>query len=338
MGGKTPWVHTYYSIRRFPPWGKYPKPEFLQKCIGFTPRFLYMSRTMAVRENDPFYAHEELPGPEIVEHVIRESQPKKVAASLSKSSVLMKASLEGRSSVVKAILDLGSADPNERFQNGWTALMIAACNGHVDTVRVLLGKGAEVNAKGGNDWTALMIATWNGHKEIVDILIEANGDPSASDADGKTVLMWAAHKGSVEIVKALLQKGVDVEAKNKKGATAVYYASREGHEKVVDFLKKSGGQMDNEDASFMLGAAEGNLDLVRAMLENGVQINSKTLVGKTALMTAAGSGHAEIVEFLLEKGADFSIKDIFGKTALVTASQAGHDHIVQILSKAGARS
>ena len=56
---------------------------------------------------------------------------------------------------------------------GWTALMVAARYGHLEVVKVLLAKGADVNAKDNAGNTALMVAAKYGHPEVVKILKDA---------------------------------------------------------------------------------------------------------------------------------------------------------------------
>ena len=69
----------------------------------------------------------------------------------------MDAAGRGHADVAKLLLDKG-ADVNAKTGKGKTALMMAAENGHADIVHALLGKGADVNAKTSNGWTALLLA------------------------------------------------------------------------------------------------------------------------------------------------------------------------------------
>ena len=60
-----------------------------------------------------------------------------------------------------------------KANNGVTALMMAADEGHIESVRTLLDAGADVNEKNNNDYTALMLAKEQGHTEIAEILRKA---------------------------------------------------------------------------------------------------------------------------------------------------------------------
>ena len=89
-----------------------------------------------------------------------------------KKACEMLAAMEGHTDTVQALLAKG-ADVNTKGSKGFTALMLAAYEGRTDTVQALLGKGVDVNAKSKNGFTALIAAKEKGHNEIVRILKEA---------------------------------------------------------------------------------------------------------------------------------------------------------------------
>lgn len=83
-------------------------------------------------------------------------------------STLIKAALQSHINAIKALLVYG-VEANIRNNNGWTTLMVAAKNGHTDTV-LLLDKGAKVNAVTIDDYTALTSATWKNYSKIIRLL------------------------------------------------------------------------------------------------------------------------------------------------------------------------
>jgi len=64
---------------------------------------------------------------------------------------------------------------------------------------------------------------------------------------------------------------------------------------------------------------------VKLLLDKGADVNKKTDIGETALMTASYGGNVEVVKLLLAKGADINVKNSKGETALMIAKDKGKD-------------
>ncbi|KAH7113154.1 hypothetical protein B0J13DRAFT_515595 [Dactylonectria estremocensis] len=131
----------------------------------------------------------------------------------------------------------------------FTDLMVASYCGHEAVVKLLLEKGADVQAKdryyGG---TPLWWAAQNGHEAaVVKLLLENGADVEAKDRFGQTSLSWAAAKGRKAVVKLLLEKGADVQAKDKEGRTPLWRAAGKGHEAVVKLLLEKGADVEAKD-------------------------------------------------------------------------------------------
>ncbi|MGA2093145.1 MAG: ankyrin repeat domain-containing protein [Sedimentisphaerales bacterium] len=69
------------------------------------------------------------------------------------------------------------------------------------------------------------------------------------------------------------------------------------------------------------------------MLGKGIEVNTRDRRGETALTMAVQNGNIEIVRLLLEKGADANVKNTDGITALIIAAGEGHTEIVKLLLK-----
>lgn len=102
-------------------------------------------------------------------------------------------------------------------------LMMAALKGHLDLVRKLIARDADVNKPG---WTPLHYAATNGHVAIISLLLEHHAYIDAESPNGTTPLMMAAHYGTPEAVKLLLEAGADPALKNMLGMTAIDFAQR----------------------------------------------------------------------------------------------------------------
>ena len=116
-------------------------------------------------------------------------------------SPLLQACELGRLAYVKMLLDAGAqlvvAD------NRFTALMLAADGGHVETVRHLLSVGVDVNHQGDNACTALHQAATQKHADVVKLLLKHGADKALRDNDGDTALDCATIGGCPECCQLL---------------------------------------------------------------------------------------------------------------------------------------
>jgi ankyrin repeat protein len=119
--------------------------------------------------------------------------------------------------------------------NGETALIAAAREGHEVVVRLLLEKGANVDAEDKGCRTALMWASQRGCVPIAKVLLEKGANINRAEKDGYTALILAVHRGQVAgniaggpheaIVHLLVEKGANTKAKTKGGHIAQAHAS-----------------------------------------------------------------------------------------------------------------
>jgi len=85
-------------------------------------------------------------------------------------------------------------------QHGQTALMLGASHGRLDTVKLLIEAGADVNIQDEDGSTSLMCAAEHGHGDIVKYLLsQAECDPNITDNDGSTALSVAMEAGHKDI-------------------------------------------------------------------------------------------------------------------------------------------
>jgi len=153
-------------------------------------------------------------------------------------TALLEASYWGQPEVVKLLLEKG-ADVNAKDEAGHTAVIDAAQAGHPDIVALLLGKGADANAKAKEGRTALMEAASGGQVDAMQALLTGGADVRAKNDEGRTALMLAAYFGQTKACQVLLDKGANVDEKDKKGYVALDFAKSGNHKDTVEVLSKA---------------------------------------------------------------------------------------------------
>jgi hypothetical protein len=116
----------------------------------------------------------------------------------------MLAAIQGHTVAVNMLIDAG-APVN---QSGWTPLIYAAARDRVDIAKLLIAKGANVNASADNGTTALMMAAREGYLQMLLLLLEHGADAKYVSPSGHSALGLAVSRGNKEIESMLRKAGV----------------------------------------------------------------------------------------------------------------------------------
>ena len=103
----------------------------------------------------------------------------------------------------------------------------------------LLNEGVDVNCNDGHGWTAIMHASYNGHVEVIKALLEHNANVNMPNNAGSSALMNAIVFGHIDCVRMLVENGADVTLRNKGGSTAKDWAQQHGHLEIVNLLTEA---------------------------------------------------------------------------------------------------
>ena len=147
---------------------------------------------------------------------------------------------------VRSLLNQG-VDVNSNAY-GRTALLWAAQNKHMDIVRLLIEKGANVNTKDKNTGTPLIYEVINGQLDMVKLLLDKGADLNmVSGPVDATALIYAVFQNNKDAVQFLVKRGADVNVKDKLGMTALKYAVLAGNKEIGRILIENGAKEGKEE-------------------------------------------------------------------------------------------
>jgi hypothetical protein len=129
--------------------------------------------------------------------------PFHAARRASEDGSVVRAVLEDDAGAVASALSAGTAPDRPVPPRGWSLLTVAASNGNVATMQVLLDRGANVNHRGLDGVTPLIAAAAAGQREAVALLLRHGADKSAREHNGATARDLAEVSGHADVVAVL---------------------------------------------------------------------------------------------------------------------------------------
>lgn len=247
----------------------------------------------------------------------------------------------GMTELVQTLIDAG-ANVKTANNDGQTPLMLAAKANAIDTVKVLLQKGAgdSVNAKDQKGATALLVAVagyGNDAANMTRVLLAAGANVNDVNEDGQTPLIVAALKNSGPVLSLLLAAHAEINTQDKSGQTALMHAYEYHAAEAVKVLREAGASINGVDqygrtALMIAVGGEYSQPLVRELLETDAKasVNAKDKSGQTALFHATYYD-PEIVKALLAAGANVNEVDNNGRTALMNATNGWRDSALEMV-------
>ena len=235
---------------------------------------------------------------EVVELLLA-SKANPVARTRYNVTPLYLASLNGHVAIMERLLDAG-ADPNGVALEGQTMLMTAALSGRAEAVRLLIVRGARVDAtEPYRGQTALMWAAAEGHTAAAEVLIEAGASVSAKSPGGFTPLLFAVRNAHIGTATLLLEHGADVNDTAPDGSTALSMATVNAYFELASVLLDRGADPNRPDPR---GSPLHTVAWLRKPGADGA-----AGVGATPQGTPQQTGNVtalELAKKLLEKGAN----------------------------------
>jgi ankyrin repeat protein len=263
----------------------------------------------------------------------------------------------GNTDILKLLLEVG-ANADSPNADGQTALQAVARTGKIDAAQVLLDHHAAVDARetwGGQ--TALMWASARRHPEMMRLLIArgadvnarsidrdyqrhvtAEGRPKSLDSGGFTPLLYAARENCIACVDVLIKNKADIDLPDPDGVSPLLLAIMNANWDLAKQLIAAGADVNQWD---IYGEAP---------LLTAVDLRSRIDGGRASIDPTNTTKGLAIVNLLLERGADPNIQLLFkpanvrgggttftrGATPLIRAATNGDLEAVKILLAHGA--
>ena len=224
-------------------------------------------------------------------------------------------------------------------ENGQTPLHLAAEVDSIDAVKLLVQKGANLNATDKNGFDPILWAIIAGQARAFEELNRSAASINRASADGKDALGWATSLGHLKIAKLLLERGADpMFTMLETCVVPLEEAAANGNERLVTQLVESGADVTYRDrdgwSAMHWAAEEGDIRTINVLWESGADVNAVSSYGTSPLHCAAHSGN-DNVRSLLQCGANHFDSTCHGWTPLHHAAFMGHSHHVQALLQAG---
>jgi len=235
---------------------------------------------------------------------------------------------------------------------GLTPLVFAARTNDLESVRILLAAGADVNQVTNYGWSPLLVATQNRYLQLASFLLDHGANPNLANKGAWSPLYIAvdnrnieggdypvrkADMDTLEFIEKLVDKGANVNWRVKDSTWfRTVFTSQWVHEEGA--------------TAFWRASQSSDLAVMKLLLEHGADPNMATTINVTPLQVAAGVGwvegvtyewskeaNIEAVKLLLSLGNDPNAQAETGRAALHGAGHKGRTEIIQLLVDAGAK-
>jgi ankyrin repeat protein len=258
---------------------------------------------------------------EVVKLLLKRGADPNAVEPFRGQTALMWAAAEGNAAAAEELIEFGAhvdtkSTSDTKSRTGFTPLLFAVRNAHLETVKALLRHGANVNDIAPDGTNALNMAVVNEYFELASVLLDAGADPNMSDPRGSALqtIAWLRKPGTdgaagvgntphgpppstgdmsaLDLAKKLLAKGANPNVRidwqeprfGKEGGTA---RNPPSIQLGRHFLSYRGA------TPFYVAAKNGDYQYMRLLLDAGADAKLPTFAGITPLMAAAGLDYWE---------------------------------------------
>ncbi|NXN38900.1 ANKE1 protein, partial [Rhinoptilus africanus] len=227
---------------------------------------------------------------------------------------------------------------------GYSALHLACVKNDTDMCSFLLEQGAHPDVQDKTGCTPAMRAAELGHEVVLDLLAQAKADMTAVDNERKGVLFYCLlpTRRHYRCTQIALDYGADVNNCAADGKPLFLQAcerARDIKEICLNFLERGANPNARNPATgrtaLMEAAREGVLELVRGLLQRGVDVNLFDLERHSAAHFAAKGGFFEILRIISAYNGDLGLIALNGNTPLHYAAEGGFANCCKFIGQRG---
>lgn len=197
----------------------------------------------------------------------------------------------------------------------------------------------ELNRQSSIGWTPLLIACNEGHMDVVNNMLANHARVDVFDIEGRSALHLAAEHGNIQVCDALLTNKAFINSKSRVGRTALHYAALNGYKDLVKFLiRDHNAVLDiltlRKQTPLHLASQNGQLETCMLLLELGASIDATDDLGQKPIHAAAQNNYSEVVKLFLQQHPSLvnaTSKD--GNTCAHIAAMQGSVKVIEELMK-----
>ncbi|KAJ3019819.1 UNVERIFIED_CONTAM: hypothetical protein HDU68_010490 [Siphonaria sp. JEL0065] len=242
----------------------------------------------------------------------------------------------GFDDVVQVLLKARATVNLQTTDTGSTSLHFACIQGNIRVASLLMDEGAILDSISSNSSTPLHHAAQYGHLALVKKFVESGANKIAGNFELNTPIHLAASYGHTAIVDYLLDQGVDVDVLNYYQRNPLHLAVDNDCLDTVRLLISRGSSLNLVDnvgrwTPLLMACGGGFKQVASLLLEKGANVDALDKCGKSALHLAAEKGCKEIVRELLQYSANVNSRSSIGWTPILSAVDHDQHDVVDIL-------
>ena len=228
------------------------------------------------------------------------------------------AAMFGLDTLVQLLLDQGF-QAEAKYEKTPSTLFYAAWRGYESTAKLLLENGAIIDCEQ-SGVPILCAVIKRGDYNMAKLLLDRGAELEARDSRNRTALHYAMGSGIITLVALLLEMGAALESRDDFGRTSLYDAVVGGHEDIVRLLLNRGANpkvIDSRKETLLTWAAyHEDLNIMTLLLESEAELYGENENRKDALCIAVARSNLELAKLLLAKGARPDHNGYHGYSAL----------------------